>query len=92
MKATFDLPEDVLRRVKAQAALRGQKLREVVLEGMQWVLEHPTPNRTKGEKARIRFADGVGIVNSGVGDLSSDPKHLHHLREGLPGLSRRPVE
>lgn len=76
MKATFDLPEDVLRRAKAQAALRGRKLREVVLEGILWALEHPAPDRTKGAKARIRFSDGASIVNSRVGDLSLNPKHL----------------
>jgi hypothetical protein len=76
VKATIDLPEDVLRRAKAEAALRGRKLRELVLEGILRVLEHPEPVQVEHEKAARRFADGCGIVNSGVGDLSSNPKHL----------------
>jgi len=77
VKATVDLPEEVLRRAKAEAALRGRKLRELVLEGILRVLERPEPIRATHKKDR--FADGAGIVNSGVGDLSSNPKHLEGL-------------
>jgi hypothetical protein len=76
VKATIDLPEDVFRRAKAEAALRGRKLRELVLEGILRVLEHPESIRTEPGKSGKRFSDGCGIVNSGVGDLSSNPKHL----------------
>ena len=76
MKTTIDLPEDVLRRAKAEAALRGRKLRELVLEGIVRVLEHPEPVTAPRQAPRKRFADGCGIVNSGVGDLSSNPKHM----------------
>jgi hypothetical protein len=76
MKATIDLPEDILRRAKAEAALRGRKLRELVLEGIMRVLEHPESLPAEPEKTKARFADGCGIVNSGVGDLSSSPKHM----------------
>jgi len=38
MKVTIDLPEDVLRRGKAEAALRGRKLRELRL-GQEKILE-----------------------------------------------------
>ena len=76
MKATIDLPEDILRRVKAEAALRGRKLRELVLEGIMRVLEEPEPIPRARAKPKKRFMDGCGIVNSGVGDLSSNPQHL----------------
>jgi hypothetical protein len=74
MKTTIDLPEDVLRRAKAEAALRGRKLRELVLEGIIRVLDHPEP--APDRRPAARFADGCGIVNSGLGDLSSNPKHM----------------
>lgn len=74
MKTTIDLPEDLLRRVKAEAALRGRKLRELVQEGILYVLEHPA--ETSVSPSTHRFEDGFGIVKSGVGDLSSNPKHM----------------
>jgi hypothetical protein len=76
MKTTIDLPEDVLRRAKAEAALRGRKLRELVLEGIVRVLDHPEPVEPTGQSPASRFADGCGIVSSGLGDLSSNPKHM----------------
>ena len=76
MKTTIDLPDDLLRRAKAEAALRGRKLRELVLEGIVRVLDHPEPAMPAPQKVQGRFADGCGIVNSGVGDLSSNPKHM----------------
>jgi len=76
VKATIDLPEDVLRRAKAEAALRGWKFRELVVAGILRVLEHPEPIRTEPGKGGKRFSDGCGIVNSGVGDPSSNPKHM----------------
>ena len=76
MKTTIDLPEEVLRRAKAEAALRGRKLRELFLEGIVRVLDHPEPPVAARKKPARRFADGCGIVNSGVGDLSSNPKHM----------------
>ncbi len=76
MKTTIDLPEGLLRRAKAEAAMRGQKLRELVAEGIVRVLDHPEPAKAATRKVRGRFMDGCGIVDSGVGDLSSNPKHM----------------
>ena len=82
MKTTIDLPEEILRRAKAEAALRGRKLRELFLDGIIRVLDHPEPPGSTPGKASARFADGCGIVNSGVGDLSSNPKHLEGFGRG----------
>jgi hypothetical protein len=86
MKTTVDLPEEILRRAKAEAALRGRKLRELFLEGIIRVLDHPKSAEPVSvpQKPAGRFADGCGIVNSGVGDLSSNPKHM----EGFGRASR----
>lgn len=77
MRTTIDFPEDLLRRAKAEAALRGRKLRELVREGVTRVLDHPEPADVSQQSSPTnRFSDGCGIVNSGVGDLSSNPKHM----------------
>lgn len=75
------MPEEILRRAKAEAALRGRMLRELFLEGIIRVLDHPEPQNAGPKKPAKRFADGCGIVNSGIGELSSNPKHL----EGFGG-------
>jgi hypothetical protein len=82
VKTTIDLPEEVLRRAKAEAALSGRKLRELFLEGIIRVLDHPEAPESIPRKAAARFADGCGIVESGVGDLSSNPQHLEGFGRG----------
>jgi len=42
MRTTIDLPEDLLRRAKATAALRGMKMKDLVAELVQMGLDNPT--------------------------------------------------
>jgi hypothetical protein len=41
MKTTVEIPDDLYRRAKAEAALRGRKLKDLVEEGLRLVLEVP---------------------------------------------------
>jgi hypothetical protein len=60
---------------KAEAALRGRKLTDLVAEGLRLVLE--TPRETNGRRSLAALMKGArGKVNSGVSDLASNPKHL----------------
>ena len=34
MKTTFDIPDELYRRAKVEAALRGRKLKDLVAEGL----------------------------------------------------------
>jgi hypothetical protein len=75
MKTTVEVPDDLYRRAKAEAALRGRKLKDLVEEGLRLVLQssprdrrHPT---LAGLMKRTR-----GVVDSGIRDLASSPKHL----------------
>lgn len=43
MRTTIDLPDDLLRRAKATAALRGQKLKDLVASFIERGLESPEP-------------------------------------------------
>jgi hypothetical protein len=38
MRTTVDLPDELFRRAKAEAALRGRKLKDLVAEGLRLVL------------------------------------------------------
>ena len=75
MKTTVDVPDDLYRRAKAEAALRGRKLRDLIEEGLRLVLEAPrkTPRQPSlaGLMKRAR-----GAIDSGVPDLASNPEHL----------------
>ncbi|MCC6738869.1 MAG: hypothetical protein IT452_07465 [Planctomycetia bacterium] len=75
MKTTIDLPDDLFRRAKAEAALRGRKLRELVETGLRLVLESPHEEVRKPTLAEL-MKDSIGIVRSGVSDLGSNPRHL----------------
>jgi hypothetical protein len=76
VKTTIDLPETLLRRAKATAALQGRKLRELAQEGLERVLAQPNAPGAAGPSAFELMKDGCGVVESGVGDLSCNPQHL----------------
>ena len=75
MKTTIEVPDELYRRAKAEAALSGRKLRDLVEDGLRLVLE------TSGKKRRPPSLAGLtkrarGVIDSGVPDLASNPKHL----------------
>ena len=75
MKTTFDIPDDLYRRAKAEAALRGRKLKDLVEEGLRTVLEMPHQERPRPRLAEL-MEQARGAVSSGVPDLASNPERL----------------
>ena len=74
MKTTVEVPDDLYRRAKAEAALRGRKLRDLVEEGLRLVLAR---RRKKHRPSLAGLTKGArGIIDSGVRDLASNGKHL----------------
>ena len=64
MKTTVDLPDELYRRAKAEAALRGQKFRELVAEGLARMLEAPAEQRPKANLSTLmKRARGVKRAN-----------------------------
>ncbi len=77
MKTTVDLPDELARQVKAEAALRGRKLKDLVEEGLRLVLELPRDTRvSKRPTLHEMMQKSCGLIESGVPDLASNPKHL----------------
>jgi hypothetical protein len=74
MKTTVEVPDDLYRRAKAEAALRGRKLRDLVEEGLRLVLAAPRKTRHPSLAGLMKHARG--LIDSGVSDLASNPKHL----------------
>ena len=75
MKTTVEVPDDLYRRAKAEAALRGRKLRDLIEEGLRLVLEAPRKRRRHPSVAGL-MKRARGAIDSGVPELASNPDHL----------------
>ncbi len=75
MKTTIEVPDELYRRAKAAAALRGRKLKDLVTEGLRLVLEGPRKRPVQLNLAQL-MNRARGVVHSGVSDLASNPRHL----------------
>jgi hypothetical protein len=75
VKTTVELPDDLYRRAKAEAALRGRKLKDLIEEGLRLALEAPRKAPQRRSLA-VLMKHGLGIVDTGVPDLGSNPEHL----------------
>ena len=75
MKITVEVPDELYRRAKAEAALRGSKFRELVEEGLKLALERPRKTRRPpGLSGLMKRA--CDVIDSGIPDLAANPEHL----------------
>ena len=75
MKTTIEVSDDLYRKAKVEAALRGRKLKDLVAEGLRLALENPREKPGRRSLAAM-MKSARGTVDSGVSDLASKPKHL----------------
>ena len=75
MKTTIEVPDDLYRQAKAEAALQGRKLRELVEEGLRLVLAGPRRRARPAGLADL-MKRARGVIDSGIPDLGSNPEHL----------------
>jgi hypothetical protein len=75
MKTTIELPDDLYRRAKATAALRGRKLKDLIEEGLRLVLQREGKVRSRPSLAGL-MKPACGIIKSGIPDLATNPEHL----------------
>jgi len=93
MKTTIEISDDLYRRAKAQAALQGRKLKDLVEEGLRLALKAPAG----GERPSLMGLgkNARGVIESGSADLSrkaAPSTVVHRLfpdREALAALCRR---
>jgi hypothetical protein len=81
MKTTVELSDELFRRAKAEAALRGRKFKDLVEEGLRLVLQTPRGERAAPSLEEL-MAPARGVVDSGIRDLGSNPKHLKGFGRG----------
>jgi hypothetical protein len=75
MKTTVEVPDDLYRWAKAEAALRGRKLRDLIEEGLRLALEAPRKTPQRHGLAEL-MKRARGMIDSGVPDLATNPGHL----------------
>jgi hypothetical protein len=75
MKTTIDVPDELYRKAKATAALRGRKLKDLVVDGLRMALDAPDRSRRAPTLAGL-MKRAKGVIDSGVSDLASNPRHL----------------
>jgi predicted component of type VI protein secretion system len=75
VKTTVELPDELYRHAKVEAASRGRTLKDLVKEGLELVLETPRGARARPDLALL-MRDARGVVDSGLPDLASNPEHL----------------
>jgi hypothetical protein len=88
MRTTVEISDDLFRRAKSEAALRGKKFKDLIQEGLNLALETPHPGasgRKKRPSVHDLIKDSIGIMNSGIPDLASNPKHLEGLGRDAMG-------
>ena len=85
MRTTVDIPDELFRRAKSEAALRGRKLKDLVEEGLRLVLEkekrpaetEPKPRRpARPGSLHEALQDMCGIFDEGPPDLSTNKKYF----------------
>jgi hypothetical protein len=89
MRTTVDLSDDLYRRVKAEAAMRGRKFRELVEEALAGLLassEHRMPEQQMPPSFHDLMRDCCGIARDTPEDYATNPKYM----EGFGGWRREP--
>jgi len=85
MRTTVDIPDELFRRAKSEAALRGRKLKDLVEEGLRLVLEkekapaeteQPSQRRPRPGSLHEALQDLCGIFKDSPPDLSTNKKYF----------------
>jgi hypothetical protein len=84
MKTTIEVSDDLYRRAKAEAALRGRRVKDLVEEGLRLVLALPAKEPRPPSLSRL-MKPARGTLDSGLPDLATNPEHL----AGFGGDARR---
>jgi hypothetical protein len=83
MRTTIDLPDELFRRAKAEAALRGRKLKDLVEEGLRAMIDNPPPGGRSELPAQPRKPTAHDLLKDlifedaeGPTDLSTNPRYF----------------
>jgi predicted transcriptional regulator len=75
MKTTIEIPDELYRKAKSMAALRGRKFKDLIEEALRLIVESPRKFRREQSLAEL-MKHARGVIVSGVPDLASNSRHL----------------
>lgn len=88
MKATIDFEEHLYRRLKVEAARRGQTIRELVEDGVRYVLELPAGDTSQQRNASQ--PEWIGTLRKYAGNAGGE-HDLPAIRASIAkGKQKRP--
>ncbi len=104
MKTTLDIPDDLYRQAKIKAAKEGRKIKELVSEGLAWVVREESSgtgvreagavcaaSKLSGRKERVRkqpVPAWYGVL-SGYADRRRGGNDMESIRDSIArGLSK----
>ena len=80
MRTTVDLADELYRRAKAEAAVRGCNFKDLVEEGLRRLLRAPQPKtsaeRQAGPPVHDLMRDFCGIAKDAPADYATNPKYM----------------
>jgi hypothetical protein len=87
MRTTVELSDELYRRAKAVAALRGRKFKDLVEEGLRLVLDGSAAGSVREPAPSLYqlMKDYCGVADSGVDDLGSNPRHMDGFGDASKG-------
>jgi hypothetical protein len=83
VKTTIDFPDDLLQRAKLVAVQRKTTLKELVLQGVDYVINHPIPTPNLDAERKARAATLIAALSRGrntepVGPLNREEIYDRH--------------
>jgi hypothetical protein len=76
MRTTIDLPDPLFRRAKAEAALRGYHLKDLIADALRVALNDPVaPGGTPPATLHDVMQDSCGVAD-GPADYATNPDYL----------------
>ncbi len=80
MRTTVDLSDELYRRVKAEAAMRGRKFKDLVDEALRQLLASSAPEKGRKPASEPSFHDLMrdccGTVADAPEDFATNPKYM----------------
>jgi hypothetical protein len=85
MRTTVDLPDELLRRAKSEAALSGRKLKDLIEQGLRLVLQEQKTSIKSERKPSVKPRPGslhermhkfCGIIKDSPTDLSTNKDYF----------------
>lgn len=91
MRTTIDIPDELLRAVKARAALEGRPLKALFLEGLQLAVGKPPARRAKLHKANFPIITGGPrgrMVTNEIVQKAIDDYYAEEARQHVESVRR----